>query len=430
MIVKSFVGGSAASALKQVREEMGRDAVVLKTREVTEGGVRRVEVTACLDRPSADRASRILATETGVVSTDARKVDAAGDRNAAGRETRVEAAMLSAIHDRMAAIETKLDRLQAVDPFGNQASARHREEVRSLLLRMRDADIPEAYAEELLSSVLERCGDAEQLPEIEKKVGVKANLSVALDNVVERLSELAAGEDLQAFVARVKSYDPDELVAKKDRWEVKKREAQEKQKALVRDVALAEKELESIGGESLAATIAEEAEGLAAEIQADVDHYVKLRLASAVLSKAMERYRQSHQSPVLAAASQYFHQMTDGSFSGLRADFDDKGEPVIKGAKPDGALLGVEEMSDGSRDQLFLSLRLGGLASFVRNNGPMPFIVDDVLVHFDDQRAAAALATMGELGEKTQIIFFTHHRHLVELAKETLPQGILNIHYL
>jgi len=275
-----------------------------------------------------------------------------------------------------------------------------------------------------------RADNAEQLPEIEKKVGMKAKLSVALDHVVERLSELAAGEHLQAFVARVKSYDPDELVAKKDRLAVKKREAQEKQKALVREVALAEKELESIGGESLAATIAEEAEGLVAEIQSDVDHYVKLRLASAVLSKAMERYRESHQSPVLAAASQYFCQMTDGSFSALRADFDDKGEPVIKGARPEGGVLGVEEMSDGSRDQLFLSLRLGGLARFVQNNGPMPFIVDDVLVHFDDQRAAAALATMGELGEKTQIIFFTHHQHLVELAKETLPQGILNIHHL
>jgi uncharacterized protein YhaN len=60
----------------------------------------------------------------------------------------------------------------------------------------------------------------------------------------------------------------------------------------------------------------------------------------------------------------------------------------------------------------------------------MPFIVDDVLVHFDDQRAAAALAAMGELAEKTQIIFFTHHQHLLDLAQKSLSEDSLHIHRL
>ena len=118
------------------------------------------------------------------------------------------------------------------------------------------------------------------------------------------------------------------------------------------------------------------------------------------------------------------------SFAGLRADFDDKGDPVIKAIRPDGALLTVQELSDGSRDQLFLALRLGGLVKYVNNNGPMPFIVDDVLVHFDDDRSASALDTMGDLAEKTQIIFFTHHQHLVELAEKSLTDEILIVHQL
>jgi uncharacterized protein YhaN len=60
----------------------------------------------------------------------------------------------------------------------------------------------------------------------------------------------------------------------------------------------------------------------------------------------------------------------------------------------------------------------------------MPFIMDDVLVHFDDERSAAALGTMGDIAEKTQIIFFTHHQHLVDLAKKTLPAKILSMHHL
>ena len=271
---------------------------------------------------------------------------------------------------------------------------------------------------------------ADRLPEIERQAAHKTKLLDKLDTINQRLLELASGRDLQDFVRQVKAHDPDELVAKMNRLETEKQEVVNKQKSVVREIALAEKELETIGGESLATAIAEEAEGLITQIQSNVEHYVKLRAASAILTKAMERYRQANQSPVLSAASQYFKNMTRGSFAGLRADFDDKGDPVIKASRPDGTVLNVQDMSDGSRDQLFLALRLGGLVKYIQNNGPMPFIVDDVLVHFDDERSAAALETMGELAEKTQIIFFTHHQHLVSLAKNTLPAGVAHFHRL
>jgi uncharacterized protein YhaN len=46
-----------------------------------------------------------------------------------------------------------------------------------------------------------------------------------------------------------------------------------------------------------------------------------------------------------------------------------------------------------------------------------PFVVDDVLLNFDDNRATAALLALNALSAKTQIIFFTHHKRLVELAE-------------
>jgi len=278
---------------------------------------------------------------------------------------------------------------------------------------------------------LNACTDnPDQLPDIENRAATKIKLLAELDKINERLVELASGQDLGEFVEQVKVHDPDELVAKIDRLAAEKQGLLSRQKRIVQEIALATKELESIGGESLAVAVAEEAEGLVAGIQSDVEHYVKLRLASTILTKAIERYRQSNQSPVLSAASDYFKTMTRESFAGLSADFDDKGDPVIKAVRPDGTMLTVQEMSDGSRDQLFLALRLGSLTRYVKANGPVPFIVDDVLVHFDDDRAAAALNTMGTLSSKTQIIFFTHHQHLVNLAKSTLSGEALNVHHL
>jgi flagellar biosynthesis protein FlhF len=61
MIIKSFTAETAAAALKLVRREMGGDAIVLKTRQVigSPDGA-RVEVTACLEKPSAYQSSEIL----------------------------------------------------------------------------------------------------------------------------------------------------------------------------------------------------------------------------------------------------------------------------------------------------------------------------------------------------------------------------------
>jgi len=47
----------------------------------------------------------------------------------------------------------------------------------------------------------------------------------------------------------------------------------------------------------------------------------------------------------------------------------------------------------------------------------LPFVADDLLVHFDDDRGAAALGLLAELGKTTQVMLFTHHRHVKEGAE-------------
>ena len=83
--------------------------------------------------------------------------------------------------------------------------------------------------------------------------------------------------------------------------------------------------------------------------------------------------------------------------------------------------MGVQGMSDGTADQLYLSIRLATLEQHLDAYEPVPFIVDDILIQFDDERSAAALGVLAELSQKTQVLFFTHHARLVELAQK-LPQ--------
>jgi uncharacterized protein YhaN len=60
----------------------------------------------------------------------------------------------------------------------------------------------------------------------------------------------------------------------------------------------------------------------------------------------------------------------------------------------------------------------------------LPLVLDDILIHFDDDRASAALEALAQLAERSQILFFTHHARLRDLARKVVPQGQLHEHEL
>jgi uncharacterized protein YhaN len=189
--------------------------------------------------------------------------------------------------------------------------------------------------------------------------------------------------------------------------------------------------LDRMDGADAAAAAAEAVQTTLARLQVDVGRYAALRLAAAVLQRGIERYREKNQGPILARAGDLFAALTAGSFTGLQIDDDGSGAgAVLKAVRPDGRLIGVEAMSSGSHDQLYLALRLASLESWLSAHEPVPFIVDDILLNFDDLRALAALHALASLSSHTQVLFFTHHQHLVDLAAAHLSSDVLFVHEL
>ncbi|NQW47295.1 MAG: hypothetical protein HQ464_05945, partial [Planctomycetes bacterium] len=141
-------------------------------------------------------------------------------------------------------------------------------------------------------------------------------------------------------------------------------------------------------------------------------------------------FGEQNKGELLDMAGVFFATLTQGGFSGLVVDYDDE-RPVIAGRKSNvPAPVRVEAMSEGASDQLYLALRLAYLSSWIDRHEPLPLILDDVLMAFDDNRAAAALKAFSALSEKTQIILFTHHRHVVQIARDTIPEDVLSVQEL
>ena len=189
------------------------------------------------------------------------------------------------------------------------------------------------------------------------------------------------------------------------------------------------RELQLMDGSAQAAEASEKMEQVAARIRRLVDQYTKIKLAGVVLKEEIERYREEHQDPVLKIASKYFSELTLGSFAGLRTDVADSGNPILVGVRPDDSRLTVDGMSSGTCDQLYLALRLATLEWRLESSEPMPFIVDDILINFDDERSKATLTALADLSEKNQVILFTHHSQIMETVKE-IKVGEIHIHKL
>ncbi|WP_372621028.1 AAA family ATPase [Falsiroseomonas sp.] len=166
-----------------------------------------------------------------------------------------------------------------------------------------------------------------------------------------------------------------------------------------------------------AAAHAQEARHHLAEAQSAAERYARLHLARTLLQAAIERIRQDQQGPLLRAAGAHLALLTAGRYLRVVTDQDEASRTVLRAVREDRTECPVEALSEGTRDQLYLALRVAAVEAHAAGAEPLPFIADDLLATFDDTRAAAAIALLAELGQRVQAILFTHHAHIADLAR-------------
>jgi uncharacterized protein YhaN len=276
-----------------------------------------------------------------------------------------------------------------------------------------------------------RCSSHEELPEVERKSDLADRLRESLEGLDDQLLSLSGGASLEKLLEEATAIHADDLPGKLAELTVEVEKLDGQRSELQKTVWEEQHTLASMDTSATVADAAQRAQELLAQIQTDAEQYARLRLAAAVLREGIERYQKKNEAPVLRRASELFQRLTLGSFERLSTDYGDQGQKVLVGVRAGGKeTVGLAGMSDGTCDQLYLALRLASLETYLADKEPIPFIVDDILVSFDDARSAAALEILAELSSKTQIIFFTHHEHLVHLAQKRLKPDVLFVHEL
>jgi uncharacterized protein YhaN len=146
------------------------------------------------------------------------------------------------------------------------------------------------------------------------------------------------------------------------------------------------------------------------------ERWAILTVAAEVLASTKEEFQRERQPALMHAASRIFGSLTLGRYERVQAVI---GREELEVVEADGTVKGVDALSRGTAEQLYLAMRFALIEEYSRNAEPMPVIMDDVLVNFDPERARAACAAIADLASNFQVIVLTCHPQTVAYFQES-----------
>ena len=201
------------------------------------------------------------------------------------------------------------------------------------------------------------------------------------------------------------------------------RQMKELDEERTRELASAEtvrRELQAREQKTLALERGQQLEGLRAQLGDAVDQWVPLALARHLMEAARVRFEKTQQPQLLVEAGRIFEQLTLGEYVQLTRSVGQTTE--LLAIPKTGLAKTAAEMSTGTREQLYLAIRLAYLKQYSQRAEPLPLVMDDVLVNFDEDRAKQTLRVLSDFSQSHQILFLTCHRRMVELVQSIRPE--------
>lgn len=324
-----------------------------------------------------------------------------------------------------------------------------REVVRALSPKLKDAEAGEARRaaldESLATAIKQRDEAQRQVDQVKAKVapllaaadvatlaeaaplvsksGERRKLAMEIERAREALVQGADGLEIDAVIREVEACDLTQVTVDLTATEDSIEQVQVEQTRLAAEHMQAKLVVEAFGGGRDAAVAESRRQEALAGMADASERYIKVTAAAKLLSWAIERYREKNQGPMLARAGAIFAMLTLGRYSRLSVDFDST--PYrLTALRPDGRSVEVPGLSEGTRDQLYLALRLAALELHLGKAKALPFVADDLFINFDDERSTAGLQALRELSKQTQVLFLSHHDHLLPRVQQVFGSAV------
>ena len=186
----------------------------------------------------------------------------------------------------------------------------------------------------------------------------------------------------------------------------------------------AQKDLTAVTGDTEVAALTERKATLEAQIEETALKYLETDFGLRLAEDAIRRYRDSHRSNMMNATEKAFSELTNGKYKRLTTRPEGQSE-ILLALDAAGMAKQAHDMSKGTRFQLYLALRAAAYEQLASQGVCLPFFCDDVFETFDEERTQAACRVMERIGRTGQAIYLTHHRHVVDIAKDVCSSGVI-----
>lgn len=282
-------------------------------------------------------------------------------------------------------------------------------------------------AEQALSALLAAGGteDAEDFRRRARQHEERLELERRMDEHRRSLERLSGpGERLQAFREQLAKAEPTVLNEESAQLGKRIEEVESHRNVLREERGRIDAELERLSGEEESSALRIRRNVLEEQLREHAREWSRLTIAEALLEKTRHKFEQERQPSVIRYARDFFESVTGGRYGRVYAPI---GEQSITVTDSTGASKRPEEMSRGTREQLYLALRFGLIREFGEHAERLPVVVDEALVNFDPERARLAAEAFGQLSETNQVLVFTCHPGTADIFAEAAGAQVVDI---
>ncbi len=160
--------------------------------------------------------------------------------------------------------------------------------------------------------------------------------------------------------------------------------------------------------------------GRRCELAELAEQWVVERLAQELLSRSIERFAADNEPALLQLSRKFLSKLTGGKYTSIDRDNTDSGLFIVRNAQAEG--FEPSRLSTGTREQLYLAIRMAYITHHCEQHEPLPVIMDDCFVNFDDARTRLALEAIADWDDSMQTIVLSCHWRVVQMLSEVAPQ--------
>jgi len=226
---------------------------------------------------------------------------------------------------------------------------------------------------------------------------------------------VGSGRRFQQFFREIESQSPDEILSALAQVSHQIEELDAEKNRVNQTIGATREQLDRLASNDEMLVKQGELEVKKQKLRAHVKKWAIAKFALGMLGSAKKQYEKTRQPGVLKSAEAVFSDITGGKYPKIVKPLD-KAEVFIQNEK--GVQKKVSQTSRGTREQLYLSMRLGLIEEYESRSEPLPIVMDDVLVNFDDSRKAKVIATLKHFSKNRQIIVLTCHKASLEAYME------------